>query len=55
MDVLIESLYGTIMEVALADDFHKPIIMITNEEVYKKHPFCSEYGQIWSRKTAKWD
>lgn len=32
---------GTIMEVAFAYDFHKPIIMITTEEVYKKHPFVS--------------
>lgn len=32
---------GTIMEVAFAYEFHKPIIMITDETVYYKHPFVS--------------
>lgn len=32
---------NSIMEIALAYEFKKPIIMITTEEVYKKHPFTS--------------
>jgi nucleoside 2-deoxyribosyltransferase len=32
---------GTIMEIAFAYEFKKPIIMITQDEIYKKHPFVS--------------
>jgi nucleoside 2-deoxyribosyltransferase len=34
-------LLGTTMEIAFAYGFHKPIIMVTKEEVYRKHPFVS--------------
>jgi len=32
---------GTIMEVAWAWEHHKPVIVISNEEVWKKHPMFS--------------
>lgn len=32
---------GTIMEIAFAYEFRIPIIMITQDEVYRKHPFVS--------------
>jgi nucleoside 2-deoxyribosyltransferase len=32
-------LIGTTMEVAFAYEFHKPVILITDQEVYRKHPF----------------
>lgn len=32
---------GTIMEIAFAYEFRKPILMISNEDLYKKHPFVS--------------
>ncbi|MEM4260870.1 MAG: nucleoside 2-deoxyribosyltransferase [Candidatus Woesearchaeota archaeon] len=32
---------GTIMEIAFAYEFKKPVMMITTEELYKKHPFIS--------------
>jgi hypothetical protein len=32
---------GTLMEIAFAYEFRIPIIMIAQEEVYKKHPFVS--------------
>lgn len=39
-------LCGTICELAWAWDKHKPIIMITNEDRYKYHPFL-EYFSSW--------
>jgi len=30
---------GTIMEIAFAYEFRKPIILISDNELYKKHPF----------------
>jgi len=32
---------GTIMEIAFAFEFKKPIFMITKEKIYKKHSFVS--------------
>lgn len=33
-------LTGTMFELAWAWEHHKPIIMITKDEYYRKHPFC---------------
>jgi len=35
-------LLGTTMEIAFAHCFRVPIILITNDRVYKEHPFVSE-------------
>jgi nucleoside 2-deoxyribosyltransferase len=35
-------LLGTTMEIAFAYSFHKPIILITKEKVYREHPFVSQ-------------
>jgi hypothetical protein len=37
-------LTGSICELAWAWDKHKPIIMITNEDKYKKHPFLAYFA-----------
>jgi nucleoside 2-deoxyribosyltransferase len=39
-------LIGTICELAWAWDKHKPIIMITDDHIYKNHPFL-EYFTSW--------
>jgi nucleoside 2-deoxyribosyltransferase len=40
-------LTGTICELAWAWQLHKPIIMITNEEQYRDHPFL-KYFSSWT-------
>ena len=32
---------GTLMEIAFAYEFRKPVMMITSDDLYKKHPFVS--------------
>ena len=39
-------LLGTIFELAWAFEHHVPVIMITKEEMYKKHPFL-EHNVAW--------